>query len=256
MKKVTFKNNLGLTLVGSLWKSSSEAIIVMAHGSSSNRKSQGLFEKLASSFQTQGYNVLTFDFTGHGESDDGILTLAQSVEDAKSAVQFCKEQKYKQFAFLGHSLGAYSCLGAFTPDIKTMVLLGALTGPVLWKWEDMCSQEQLEGLRKSGYVTAEVNDGLRKIIKIDGNLLNDIENIDQQKLLRPITCPVLIIHGIDSQEKDLLPFSKQALALLPKGSELKILPEIDHTFIKGIDEVTQLTVQWYKKYFPINAIYH
>jgi hypothetical protein len=109
---------------------------------------------------------------------------------------------------MGHSLGAYPCLANLSHDISTMIFIGALTGPFAWNWETMCSQEQLEGLRKTGYIVAEVNDELRSVVTVDGNLLRDIQAIDQEKLLRGVKCPVFIIHGdADQQDRDFLAIS-------------------------------------------------
>ncbi len=252
INKVSFKNSRNLTLVGSHWPASSSMIIIMPHASGSNRIARGLFEKIALSLQKENYNVLTFDFSGHGESEYAVITLKKAVDDVTSAIAYVKVQGYERVALFGHSLGAFACLKAFTP-VETMVLLGAVSGPVHWKWEEMCSPVQLNDLRKHGYVTADVNDGLRNIVNIDGKLLQEILEIDQETLLQHVACPVLFIHGdADKQELDLVEFSKKALNLLPQNSQLHIIKGASHLFIDHVHEVVELTKKWYLRYFPIN----
>ncbi len=250
-RNISFKNSRNLTLAGTLWEASPQAIVIMAHGSGSNRFAHGLFAKNAHALKKDNYSVLAFDFSGHGESEDDIFTLKKSVDDVSCAIAFAKAQGYKRIALLGHSLGAYACLEAYCSEIETMILLGALTGPVKWKWEELCSPDQIAAMRKTGYISAEINDGLRKTVKIDGNLLNDIQAIHQKELLLKIACLVLIIHGdADQQERDLLCFSQRGLAYLPATAQSKIMSHADHKFLDVLPEMMELIRVWLFNYFP------
>ncbi|MGE4167973.1 MAG: alpha/beta hydrolase family protein [Candidatus Babeliales bacterium] len=254
-KSVSFKNSKNLTLKGTLWPASSDAMVIMAHGSGSNKLARGLFPEIAQALAHECYNVLSFDFSGHGESDDAVFTLQQSVDDVASALAYAKKLGCKKFALIGHSIGVYSCLKNYSSGVKTIIGIGGLTGPVQWQWESMCSPEQLEGLHKTGYIAAEVNDGLREVLTIDGNLLKDIQAINQEKLFRGAQCPVLLIHGdaeSDSQELDLLAISQQGVPFLYEGSQLKIIPGANHTFVEVSDQVIKLIKDWFKENFPLS----
>ena len=252
MKKIFFKNSKNLNLVGSLWPSSSDAIIIMAHGSGGNRFAKGLFEKIAEDFQNHGYNVLSFDFSGHGESDDAIENMPNSIDDLKSAISYVKKEGYERIALFGHSYGAFICLKCFSQDIETMILLGPLTGPVNWNWESICTPEQIIEMNKIGYIEYPINDGLRKTIKFDANLFREIAEINQEETIKQITSPVLIIHGDgDKEELDLLNFSKKAISLLPKKSELQLIKGASHNFLNHTNEVINLSINWLKTYLPI-----
>lgn len=249
-EKVHFKNSRNLVLTGSLVKAPSDRIIIMAHGSGGNRLAHGLFSKIAETLQKVSCSTLAFDFSGHGESQDDILTLEHSGDDVRAAIAFAQQRGYKHIALLGHSLGAYACLKAFSSDVETMILLGALTGPVDWYWEDMCSQEQLEMVRDKGYIALEVNDDLRKTLTIDGNLLNDIRAINQKNIMSCITCPVLIIHGdADQQERDLYEYSQKALDYVLPESRLVVIPGAEHNFLEHSDKVIELIKEWIAIHF-------
>jgi pimeloyl-ACP methyl ester carboxylesterase len=249
---VSFKNSRGLTLAGSFFHGSSNAIVIMAHGATSNRLWGGKFEKIATALCNAGYSVLSFDFSGHGESEDDIITLGKAADDLKSAIAFVKEHEFERIALFGHSLGAFACLSSFCPEVETMVLIGGLTGPVEWKWEEMCTPEQLEELKKKGYASQLVNDGLRETVRVDAKILADILEIDQETLLKNITCPVLVVHGdTGQQELDLLAFSKKALSFLPKESQLKIIEGAPHSFTENAEEIAELTTEWLKSHFSL-----
>jgi pimeloyl-ACP methyl ester carboxylesterase len=224
-------------------------MVIMAHGSCSNRFSQGLFKQLATKLSKQGCNVLAFDFSGHGESDDDVISLEKAASDVEAAIAFVKQKGFSRLVLLGHSLGAYACLQAFCPEVETILLLGGLTGPVVWKWEDMCSLEQLKEAREKGYITNYIRDGLRESVRVDAGLLSEILAINQVLMLKPITCPVFIIHGdADQQELDLLALSKKALPLLPTQSKLQVIHGASHAFTAHMDEVYHLVYDWLKIY--------
>ncbi len=81
--------------------------VLMSHGFLSAKEEFGdLPEQIAS----QGYVVLTFDFSGHGKSngDRGYINLNSHLKDAESALKFLLEQIKvipETFVVIGHSLG-------------------------------------------------------------------------------------------------------------------------------------------------------
>jgi pimeloyl-ACP methyl ester carboxylesterase len=127
-----------------------------------------------------------------------------------------------------------------------------MTGAVHWKWEDFCTPEQLQEVHKNGYGITEVNDGFRTIVKTDIAILDELDRIDQKKLLTAIDCPTLLIHGNgDPLESSFLEISKQGFSLLPEGSEIIVIPGATHAFKEHADEVVDVTMRWYAEYFPI-----
>lgn len=252
MQKISFKNTRGLNLVGNRWQASSDALIILIHGSESNRFARGIFEKVATELQKENYNALAFDFSGHGESDDAIVSLQTFVDDLNSTITYAKHQGFKRIALFGHSIGAYAALKCYSSEIKTMFFIGALTGPVHWKLEEVCTPEQLKEAHEKGQISCSVNDGLRETVILDAHILDDLAAINQNELLKNIRCPVLIIHGDTGfEETTFLELSKAALNLLPKESELKIIKGANHLFTNHISEVATLAKKWYMLHFSI-----
>ncbi|PLR81290.1 hypothetical protein CVD25_02440 [Bacillus canaveralius] len=251
MKTVCFKNSHGLNLVGNFFEADSKAVIIMCHGFTSNKSSRGRFDRFARTFQEQGYNVLAFDFSGCGESDDDSLTLAKQIDDLKSAISFVRLTGYRKIALYGHSLGSRVCLEAFDPEnISTMILTGASTGPVKYNWNEHFSELQLQELDETGYITDYQNGGSRKAVIIEKQMLLDFEQFNQEEVLKRITCPVLIMHGDEGwEEKVLASISQEGVKWLPTESQLTVIQGADHSFMDHLSIIERLSIDWLRKYF-------
>ncbi|MBM7645585.1 alpha-beta hydrolase superfamily lysophospholipase [Scopulibacillus daqui] len=251
MERISFKNSRNKTLIGNLYHSASQAIIIMVHGFTSDKFSKGRFQILAEAFNQAGIAVLTFDLSGCGESDDDSLTVDKEVDDLNSAIGFVLSRGYQKIALYGHSLGSLICLKSWTPIIVTMVLSGALTDAMTYQWDEYFSREQMKELKERGYITIERVNSLRTTVIVYKQMLKDFEEINQKQLLEQVHCPVLIIHGNainDKEECLLLQKSKKGMKYLPKGSELEVIDGADHRFLEHLDTLKELAKNWYIKH--------
>jgi esterase/lipase len=156
----------------------------MAHGFTGDISEWGRFDKVAESLYQSGYNVLTFDFSGCGESDDDTLTVGKQVDDLKFAIKFVKLKGFKKISFFGHSLGGLVSLKCFNPEIITMVLWAPVTDKIKYTWDKRYSKEQLQELSEKHYITKTRDKGIRKTILIDEQMLIDRELVNQKDLLK------------------------------------------------------------------------
>ena len=81
-------------------------------------------------------------------------------------------------------------------------------------------------------------------------MLFDFEQIEQEKLLKNIKCPVLIIHGNskdDEEELQLLSLSRKAMNILPKKSQLEIIEGAKHGISEKFNKVIELACEWVKE---------
>jgi len=249
MKRIAFKNSSGLTLVGNLFHIGSNKIIIMAHGFTNNKSSNGRYDKLAVALNTLGYDALAFDFSGCGESDDAAITAENEVDDLNSAIEFAISKGYDKISLFGNSFGTLSCLRCFRKEVSTMVLTGALTDSMNYNWKDFYSKDQLQGLETDGFFYEKSASG--RLHKISKQTLLDFEQINQKELVKNLTRPVLIIHGDnieDAEELQLLERSKRAIGLMPKGSKLEIITGGKHGLRAEWDTVISLASEWYKKH--------
>lgn len=253
MERVLFTNSRKKMLVGHLYPSQSTSIIIMVHGFTSDKFSRGRADILAEAFTRSGFHVLTFDFSGCGESDDDSLTVAKEVDDLQSAIQFAKARGFNKIALYGHSLGSLICLKCAGPEIETMVLSGALTGAMNYDWEDYFSKEQMTERAEKGCLTLHREGETRKTVIVDKQMLLDFAEINQSELFRHVSCPVLLIHGNnDEEERLLLERSERAMQYLSNDSELAIIDGATHSFMEHLDTLTDLANRWYVKYMGEN----
>jgi len=248
MTKVEFKNAKGLRIVGNYGSVGSDKIIILAHGFTNDKSSNGRFDAMILSLNQYGYDALAIDFSGSGESDDAALTKENQREDLKATIHYVQLKGYTKIALFGNSFGTLACLENYDDTISTMVLIGALTDQMDYNWHEYFTNKQMTDLKTNGYFYAE--DERRH--KITQQTLLDFKEIDQEKLLADVNCPVMIIHGNhadDSEELKLLENSKRAMAYLPVMSELKIIQKGKHGFKSQWDEVMDLTINWLQRSF-------
>ncbi|MCS1350863.1 alpha/beta hydrolase [Mechercharimyces sp. CAU 1602] len=249
MEEISFYNRIGQRLVGTYYPKQTKKMIILVHGFVSDKSSDGRFEQIAECF-AQDFAVLRFDASGCGESGEGIVTVASRVRDLNAALSWALSHGYDQLALYGHSLGSRICLEAVIPQVKAMVLTGALTGPMLYDWDTVLDVSELEQLQREGYTSLR-RESLRwrKEMFIEWQSLYDFAQIEQEQLLTPIQCPVLIIHGNgDEEERALTHLSQSALHFLPASAQLHIIEGAKHHFYGFIQPIAQQALAWYRRW--------
>ena len=254
MENVKLSSSHGLQLSGIWYAAPTDAVLVCAHGFAGEKTSKGRFTRLGEELSPRGYNVFSLDFAGCGESDDTLLTSAQQQDDFRSAIAFAKTRGMKRIALVGNSMGSYMALRAYTPEIRTMLLFAALTGPTQYEWGAFYSPEQMLEWRTTGRVTMTRDEPYFRRTVVDGKLLDECGSFDQGELLRRVKCPVLIIHGDgDEEERKLLAQSRKGIELLPAGSRLVVLPRANHRMEGRLDEIVELAKEWFEEKMPVTS---
>ena len=251
---VKFGSSHDLQFRGIWYPAASDAVLVCAHGFAGEKTSKGRFTRLGEELSPRGYNVFSFDFAGCGESEDVLLTSGQQQDDLRSAIAYAKSRGMKRIALVGNSMGSYMALRVATPEIETMLLLAALTGPTQYDWEAFYSPEQMREWRETGHVTMTRDEPYFRRTVVDGKLLDECGSFDQRELLRTVKCPVLIIHGDgDEEERKLLAQSRKGMELLSPESRLVVLPGANHRMEGRLDEIVELAKDWFGEKMPVKS---
>ena len=100
-------------------------VVILAHGFF-NAKDAYLFREIAKAL-TVNYDVVAFDFRGHGKSSGLFTWTARECADLQAVIAYVKKCKYASIGLMGFSLGAAISLieAAQNPDIKTVIAVSA-----------------------------------------------------------------------------------------------------------------------------------
>ena len=186
-------------------------VVVIAHGFYNN-KDTVLFRQIAESFSRE-YDVIVFDFRGHGKSSHVFTWTSHEQKDLRAIVAYAKENKYSRSGVIGFSLGAAIALieAASQQNIDSVIAVSApqdlkRIDYYFWEhdmWEDLKLNFGIKGRGK----------GVRP-----GNMASKkIRPIDIVDTLAPT--PVLFLHG----EKDWLIKPEHSQRLFDKAKEPKSL---------------------------------
>lgn len=86
------------------YNSGRSKVVIIAHGFYANKDDYN-FKRIADIFNKE-YDVISFDFRGHGKSS-GLFSWASLEEkDLRAVILFAKENRYKKVAVIGFSMGA------------------------------------------------------------------------------------------------------------------------------------------------------
>jgi pimeloyl-ACP methyl ester carboxylesterase len=79
-------------------------VVIIAHGFYTN-KDTALFKNMTAAFSKE-FDVIAFDFRGHGKSSDVFTWTALEQKDLRAVAAYAKENKYEKIGVIGFSLGA------------------------------------------------------------------------------------------------------------------------------------------------------
>ncbi|AUM62841.1 alpha/beta hydrolase [Spiroplasma monobiae] len=109
MNRIEFKSFDSKNLVGIYHLNSikTNKWIIACHGFSSSKESSMVASYY---FDKMGYNIFSFDFRNHGESDNALITMGiNEQKDLLCAIDFIKKEfGAKEFGLIGFSMGAHT----------------------------------------------------------------------------------------------------------------------------------------------------
>ncbi|MFB6100683.1 MAG: alpha/beta hydrolase family protein [Candidatus Nanohalobium sp.] len=157
----------------------SEKCLFICHGFGGNKERQQDYIEPA---VRNGFNAVTLDFRGNGESDGDFIEqdLSSRIEDLKAAVKYFDPEEVYLF---GTSFGGKVVFHA-APELKPEAVVGK--APVTYN--DIMSKfrEVIEEKGEFEYIPGK---------PIDERFYQDMEKYDFPETASKIKCPVAIFHG-------------------------------------------------------------
>ena len=120
MRNITLKAKDGTRIEATHYEQGSKKVVILAHGFF-NAKDAYIFKEIAKALAVH-YDVVSFDFRGHGKSSGLFTWTAKECADLQAVITYVKSCGYDAIGLMGFSLGAAIGLieTAQNPDIKTL----------------------------------------------------------------------------------------------------------------------------------------
>lgn len=195
IQKIVFKNSSGRNLVAKLELPVNRRphnYAVFAHCFTCN-KNFAAVRYISAALAAKGFGVLSFDFTGLGESEGDFTdtNFSGSVDDLICAAEFLRNNYQAPTVIVGHSLGgAASLLAAHGFDqIKAVATIGTPAAP---QHVTNLLQHRIAEINEKG--TAEINIGGRPFI-IKKQFIEDLNEQNLLNVVRTMRKAFLFLHS-------------------------------------------------------------
>ena len=222
-----------------------EGAVILAHNFLTDR--HGLahrLDELAARYRKAGLTTLQFDFSGLGESDDDVITLAGEIEDIQAVCGWLADRGFARQAIHANGLGATATLLARPEQVRTVVAVGAVVGPQSILWENVFSSAQLDELDRHGLTRLpDDNPNSRHWDVLSKETLADVSLQSPDKTMADLPWPILMLHGALTDEfPDAAEAATEGFPLLRDGSRLQQVRCDDAETAQ--EEVAQLAIEW------------
>lgn len=200
-------------------------IIIICHGfgSSQNSSTVGLIKDWA---LEHSKSVITFDFSGHGESEGDFrdLTITGSIADTDAIMDYAAKQlSFQKITLVGFSYGGLVASAAVNhrSDITNLVLVNPLIDyhekEILFHHEVLLEKWAKDGIRK--YVIHD------KVLHLDYAYYRDSLRYSAYDLLKNTKVNVLFFHA---RNDEMIPFQQAVRLAKMTGLALHAAEGADH----------------------------
>lgn len=256
-KKIEYKSRDGIKIsaILNIPDSPPKDCIVLCHGITVDKDENGKFVTLSERLCNAGFEVLRFDFRGHGGSSlkSENMTIMGELLDIEASISYITKE-FPKIGVLACSFGAGPAILYIVnhPNlIKTLVLWNPVLDyeqtflkPRLPWGKSIFNAESYQELKNKGFVTIPGKD-----FQIGKQLVQEFSKYKPFIELRKVQCPVLTIHGLNDTK---VPYWVSEVYGKPNDKSQFISINSDHGFGEQKDYVNRKTVDWFKKIMSSN----
>ncbi|WNB18348.1 bifunctional alpha/beta hydrolase/OsmC family protein [Marivirga arenosa] len=252
-EKITFKGSQNTELSAEIHFPADDFphnYIVFAHCFTCN-KNLNAVRNIILGLTKKGFAVLSFDFTGLGQSDGDFAdtNFSSNIEDIVLASEYLEKEYSSPTMLVGHSLGGAAVLiaAAKIDSVKAIATIGA---PAQADHVLHLIENKKEEIIESG--GAKVNIGGRSF-KIKKQFLDDLQSKDNLSKIEELRKSILILHSPQDETVDI----SNAAAIYERAHHPKSfisLDQADHLLSKKEDSIYsgEVIASWAKRYVQFN----
>ncbi|NNF00557.1 MAG: OsmC family protein [Pyrinomonadaceae bacterium] len=251
-EKIKFENSRGEMLSARIALPKDQTphnFAVFAHCFTCNKNFKAV-RYITQALTDEGFGVLSFDFTGLGESEGDFsdTTFSSSVDDLICAANYLEENHRAPNIAIGHSLGGAAVILAASQldEIKAVVTIGTPSAPQHVKH---LLRGGIEEIREKGI--AEINIGGRPF-NLKKEFIDDLERQDLSGIVKGMRKSFLFMHS----PQDTIVGIENAAELYQAAHHPKSFVSLDgadHLLSKEIDGcyAGDVIANWAKRYIDI-----
>ena len=254
MTEVEIATPRGVTLRGTFVDpvDSTDAAVVFSHALLFDRTSTEHFDRLAAVYRSMGYATLVFDHSGHGLSDDDVITTELRAQDLRAVSGWLEKKGFTHQLLHAHSSGATAALSARAPAVRALLLTSAMLGPADFDWQAIFSDAQLRQLESEGRLEiTDDSDGPRKSFTFTSQTLIDLSLNDAKELLDGVNVPIALIFDQEDVDRGLVDVACEALDLLPDESRVEIVRDTYFSDPANLAPLATYAKEWAQTHLPI-----
>lgn len=234
-REFTVTTEDGVDIQGIHLDNGSDILLVFCHGLFSSKNQRNVPPFLES--LSENFDVIAFDFRGHGGSTGHCTFGRAEIRDVKAVVDYARELGYPTIVAIGASMGGATVLRAFGQygGLDGVATIGAFADTNLLQRPHTHLTLRFVFETEAGQALARWTRGTRI-----GDLLTMEQPVD---FADRIDVPLLVIHG----ERDPLVEPVHAFQIMdhaPDPKELVILPQGGHVMTNLDDGLRDLIVGW------------
>ena len=227
-----------------------EGVVLLAHDFLTDRHGQnGRLDRIGARYREAGLATLSLDFSGLGESDDDVITLAGEAEDLRAASSWLAGLGFNRQMIHANGFGATAALLARPEHVRTAVLVGAIVGPQSILWEHVFSPDQLDQLDRHGLTRlVDDNPNPRRWNVLSKQTLADVSLQSPETTMADLSWPVLMVHGALTDEfPDSEAGATEGFPMLPDGSRLVQIRTGADADGSAEEQVARLGTEWFAR---------
>ena len=238
MEIISLTTNDNVKIAADYYENQNDGIVIISPGWCMTKDS-GAFKSIAQMFSEQ-FDVLSFDFRGHGKSGGWFTFTAKELLDLDAVVQFAETKNYKKIYLAGFSLGAGTSL-IYASQNKNINSVIAVSAPAdFGKIENQMWKKEAWGETFKKFE-------LSRFLSVRPYPI-PLKKIKPTDIIDKVECPVLFLAG----EKDPTVHCWHTKELYDKAlckKEFKLFENGCHAedlYLHFEDEFKQICFDWLK----------